>query len=100
VVIEHPLEKGRLRVWVDGGLALRRDLEGGVTRNLAGFKLHGGRVRQSLEVGPGPHEVRVEVVWGDSERSASVRGNFPPGSTRRLGVRLGRLWKRLSLEWQ
>jgi serine/threonine-protein kinase len=98
--VEHPLEKGRLRVWVDGGLALRRDLDGPVTRNLVGFKLHGGRARQSLEVGPGTHEVRVQVAWGDSERSARVRGTFQPGSTRRLGVRLGRFWKRLSVEWR
>jgi serine/threonine-protein kinase len=98
--VEHPLEKGRLRVWVDGGLALRRDLDGQITRNLIGFKLHGGRARQSLEVGPGTHEVRVQVVWGDSERSARVRGSFQPGSTRRLGVRLGRFWRRLSVEWQ
>jgi eukaryotic-like serine/threonine-protein kinase len=100
VDVEHPLEKGRVRVWVDGGLALRQDLEGHVTRNIIGFKLHGGRFWQSLEVGPGPHEVRVLVAWGDQEKSARVQGDFPPGSTRRLGVRLGRVWKRLSLEWQ
>jgi eukaryotic-like serine/threonine-protein kinase len=98
--VEHPLERGRLRVWVDGGLVLRRGLEGRVTRNLIAFKLRSGKAQQALEVEPGAHEVQVQIAWGDEERWARVRGSFPSGSTRRLAVHLGRVWKKLSLEWE
>jgi hypothetical protein len=98
--LDHPFESGRLRVWVDDMLVLRRDLRGGVKRKLIGLKLRKGNVRESLELRPGRREVRVEVAWNGGARSESLAGSFRAGATRYLEIKVGRLRKNLTLGWR
>jgi hypothetical protein len=42
----------------------------------------------------------VQVAWEGNERTERIAGTFKPGVTRRLFVRLGRLRKNLSVEWE
>jgi hypothetical protein len=98
--LDHPFESGRLRVWVDDTLVLRRDLRGGVKRKLIGLKLRKGNVRESLELSPGRREVRVEVAWNGGARSESLAGSFRAGATRHLEIKVGRLRKNLTLGWR
>jgi len=99
VDFRHPLESGRLRVWLDGEELLVEQVRGGVTRNLVLFKLKGGVVTEVLDVSPGRHRFRVEVSWDDERRSADTSGRLEPGETYRLEVRLGRIGRDLSLRW-
>ena len=72
------------------------------THALADYEL--GKVdatdKDVLEVPPGRHTLRVQVHWEDNDRTERIQGNFRAGETRRLQVRLGRLRKNLSLEWE
>jgi serine/threonine-protein kinase len=99
VDFQHPLESGRLRVWLDGEELLVERVRGDVTRNLVLFKLRGGVITEVLDVSPGRHRLRVEVTWAEESRSAETMGRFDPGQTYRLEVRLGRIRKDLSLRW-
>jgi hypothetical protein len=97
---EHPLEKGTLLLTLDGGTILERRFSGVVARNFLGIKVREGRLRQVIEIPPGRHQVRLRVRWNDDERSETVTGDFTPGATRKLAVKLGRIGKSLSVEWQ
>jgi serine/threonine protein kinase len=99
VDFEHPLESGRLRLWLDGQEILVERVRGEVTRDLVLFKLTSGVLTEVLDVGPGGHQVRVEVGWDDQRRTRDIAGRFRSGETYRLEVRLGRLKKELSLRW-
>ena len=97
---DHPLERGRLRIYVDDELALEERLTGQMRKKALVFRMHEGSFREELEVKPGLHEVRVEVLWDDNLRRERVVGNFRPGLTRRLEANLGRIRRDLSLEWK
>jgi hypothetical protein len=97
--LDHTLRTGTLRVWLDGALVVNQNLEGRVTKNIAGIKIRRGRVEETLHVNPGKHVVRVRVAWAGNSKDESVSGTFDPGMTRRLEIRLGRLRKNLSVRW-
>ena len=100
VDFEHPLRTGTLRIWLGQQRILEADLEGTVSRNIAGVKFRKGGLEQLFEVPPGRREVRVQVAWDDNERSESLSGTFRSGGTRHLEIRLGRIRKNLSVEWK
>jgi hypothetical protein len=97
--VEHPFENGRLIVWIDGVLALEEKLRAPVSRKIVGIKVREGRIEKLVDVEPGPHEVRVEVTWGQDRRVATKVADAAPGSTGLLEVRVGRISKDLTLEW-
>ena len=97
---DHPLERGRLRIYVDDELALEERLTGQMRKKALVFRMHEGSFREELEVKPGLHEVRVDVLWDDNLRRERVVGNFRPGLTRRLEASLGRIRRDLNLEWK
>jgi serine/threonine protein kinase len=99
VNLEHPLKDGTLRIWLDGAPLLSAELRGKNSRNMVGLKLSKGELARVLDVPAGRHAVRVRMVWDDGEKTETTFGTFEPGSTRRLEIRLGRLFKNLSLDW-
>jgi hypothetical protein len=96
---EHPLRSGTLRIWLDDELVVDQKLAGQAAKKLV-FSVRKGSYKDELEIVPGRHVVKVQVRWEDTERTERVATRFKPGATRRLQVRLGRLRKNLSLEWQ
>jgi serine/threonine protein kinase len=100
VDFEHTLKTGQLRIWLDGELIVEQRLAGQASKKGLVFTVRKGSYRDMLEVPPGHHSLRVQVKWDDSERSERIAGTFEAGETRRLQVRLGRLRKNLSLEWE
>jgi serine/threonine protein kinase len=101
IELEHSLETGILRVWIDDDLSIERRLDGETTKKLLVLKGRKGSLAQTLDVSPGEHEIRVDVAWDDNVKTRRIAGTFRPGSTRRLGAKLGGLLKKnLSLEWQ
>src|SRR5207342_2830963 len=65
---EHPLKSGIVRLWLDGALLIEEDLEGRVTRNVAGLKLRKGGFEKEVDLEPGKHTVRVQVKWEDYDK--------------------------------
>jgi serine/threonine-protein kinase len=97
---EHPLKAGLLRIWLDEELVVEQRLVGQPEKKALVFSVRRGSFRDVLEVTPGRHTLRVQVAWEDSAKSEAISGTFRSGATRRLQVRLGRLRKNLSLEWE
>jgi hypothetical protein len=98
----HSLKNGTLRVFVDDTPVIEADLDSRVTKRIAGISLRKGSLRDSFEVKPGRHEIRVRVAWDGNVKSESIWANFQPGSKRRLEARLrgvGGL-QDLSLSWR
>jgi len=97
---EHPLRRGRLKVYVDDELILDQRLNGQETKKALVFTMHEGSFRDELDVAPGLHEVRIEVAWDGSTRVERIVGNFRPGVARKLEASLGRYRRDLRLEWK
>jgi hypothetical protein len=98
----HSLRAGTLRVWVDEDQAIERQLDGRLTKEIVGIKVHKGSVSEALDVKPGRREVRVQVQWDDKSQVESMWINFRPGETYHVEARLGSLGgmrKNLSLGW-
>ena len=97
---DHHLRSGTLEVWVDDELVLDEPIEGRVAQKVLSFRLRKGSVQETLDVAPGPHEVRVQVSWDGRRRSARITGQFKAGVTRRLDVSVARLTRELTLDWR
>ncbi len=97
---DHPLERGTLRIFVDDDLAVEERLTGQKRKKALVFGMHQGSFREELEIAPGLHEVRVEVLWDDNLKRERIVGNFRPGLTRTLEASLGRIRRDLNLEWK
>jgi hypothetical protein len=87
--LEHPLKAGTLRVWIDDALAIQRPLESKVTSKIIVFKVRKGLARETLDVSPGEHLVRVQVESGGYQETRRIRGTFKSGETRRLDASVG-----------
>ena len=94
------LRGGLLRIFLDQDLVVEQRLTGQASKIALIFTVRKGSYKDVLEVQPGRHAIRVKVAWDDNERSERIVGTFKPGATRHLQVRLGRLRKNLSLEWE
>lgn len=99
IEIEHPLEDGRLVMWLDGVPVLETKLRAEVARRIVAIKIRKGQVQAELEATPGRHEVRVEVSWDGGRRRGAKVVELAPGATGLLAVRLGNLSKDLTLQW-
>ncbi len=97
--LKHPLENGRLIVWLDGVVVFETKLRAAVARRIVGIAIREGQVETMLDVDPGRHELRIEVSWEGESRTASQVVDVAPASTGLLEVRMGRIGKGLSLEW-
>jgi hypothetical protein len=100
VDFEHPLRSGLLRIWLDEELIVEQRLAGQASKMGLVFTVRKGSYKDLLEIPPGRHALRVKVTWEDNERTERIAGTFRPGATRRLQVRMGRLRKNLTLEWE
>jgi hypothetical protein len=58
----HSLRSGTLRVFVDDAPVIETDLDSRVTKRIAKLNLRKGNLRDSFEMEPGRHEIRVRVA--------------------------------------
>jgi len=96
----HTLENGTIVVRVDGNVVVQRRVTAAVTRRFLGIKLREGSSHHVVDVSPGRHEISVSVRWEHEERSDRIAGNFAAGATRKLTAKIGRIGRRLSIEWE
>jgi hypothetical protein len=99
IAFEHGLRSGTFKVWVDEDLKVEEDLEGRVTKKVLGYNVRKGSLSETLTVSPEEHVIRVEVSGSDFSKSQRIRGTFESGTTRRLNVSLGTLFKDLNMVW-
>jgi len=98
--LEHPFDRGTVRVWIDGDQVLDEDLRGRVAHKVFSLKTYEGSFNRTLDVAPGEHVVRVHVEGGDFSKSMRIRGTFESRVPRRLVAKVGGLLsKKLSLVW-
>ena len=97
---EHPLKSGTIRVWLGATLIVDEALDGRVTRNLMALKVRKGTFREVLDVKPGWYTLTVEVKWDETRRLERISGNLRVGSPMHLKIRIGRLRKDLSVDWE
>jgi eukaryotic-like serine/threonine-protein kinase len=99
--LEHSLESGTVRVWVDDDLRIDEALDSRVTKKIVILTKRKGLLEQVLDVKPGHRVVKVEVAWDDNIKAKRITGTFAPDQTLHLDARVGGLIKRdLSLEWR
>jgi serine/threonine protein kinase len=99
LVVEHPIEQGRMVVWLDGVVALETKLRAEVSKKLVALRVHKGHLEQTLDVEPGRHEIKVEVTWNESRRTETQVADVTDGQTGLLSVRVGGLTNDMSLDW-
>jgi eukaryotic-like serine/threonine-protein kinase len=95
--VQHSVKKGRLRLWIDGRLALETELVSTAGRKLLVFKKQEGRLAKIFDVAPGDRLVRVEVEEDGQRRSAGLSGTFESHGTRLLEVKVG---GNVDLKWK
>jgi hypothetical protein len=100
VSLVHPLRTGTLRVWIDDELALEKPLESYVTKKVLFLKSRRGRLKETLDVSPGEHAIRVRVEGDDFGESRRFERTFKSGETEHLMLDVGGLLsKDLAAEW-
>jgi hypothetical protein len=99
ITLQHRLRSGRLRVFIDEEKVLDERLTSRVTRKLLVFEERKGRLRETLEVPPGEHTLRVQVVSGERETTRRIPAEFRQGLMRHLDVDVGSDVRAMKLEW-
>ncbi len=98
--LEHGLKSGTLKVFVDDTVALERKLGAPIRKRIIFYKVRKQVLRETLDVKPGEHLVRVQVSDGEDVWSQRIFGLFEGGSSRRLVASLGGIiGKELELVW-
>jgi serine/threonine-protein kinase len=96
--VQHGVRKGRLKVWVDDTLVLERTLIGRESRRALLFKTRRGSLAEVLDLTPGSHVLRFDVIEDDGQtRSGRLRGEFKSRQTRLLEVKVG---DEVGLSWK
>ncbi len=98
--LEHGLRTGGLKVFVDDALVLERELGAPVRRKIVFYKQRRQLLRESFDVQPGEHVVRVQVTMDGETWSQRIRGEFESGKARKLVSSFGGIiGKELDLGW-
>jgi predicted Ser/Thr protein kinase len=100
ISLVHSLESGSIQVWVDDAVALEKPFGGRVTKKVLNFKLYKGSFNGQIEMKPGDHTVRVQVIGEGYSGSKRISGSFGSGITRQLRAEVTAWPKReLQLYW-
>jgi hypothetical protein len=87
-----------LRIWIDRELVVDHAFDSS-TKKFAVQDFRKGKAGEYLDVPVGGHDIEARVPWDGGDKTARTRGEFKAGATRRLRVKVGGLFKKLSTEW-
>src|SRR5580704_2394810 len=92
VQVDHKFAEAQLSICVDDRLTYTRALEGTDKKRLAVFHHVEGHEFHAVQIPPGPHILRVQVVSGANspEHSATVQGQFESGSEKLLQIQFSK----------
>jgi len=98
--LEHGLKSGALKIFVDDTVVLQRDLGAPIRKRIIFYTVRKQVFRETLDVKPGEHRVRIQVSDGEDVWSQRIFGLFEGGKTRRLVANFGGIiGKELELVW-
>jgi len=100
VVFEHGLKSGVLRLWVDDEKVIEEEVSARVAKKIVAVAVREGRLEKTVLVLPGDREFRIEVAWDDEAKVKTLSTSVLADTRRTLLVKMGRLRKNLSVEWQ
>lgn len=102
LAIRHQFKDATLSVWVDGKLALTRDLHGGTQKHLVVFSGVRGTDSETLQVPAGKHTLRVRAQSSDQtvDLSKTISADLIGGSDRTLAVTFDKHNTAMLLAWQ
>jgi eukaryotic-like serine/threonine-protein kinase len=100
LVLEHGVKSGALKVFVDDTVVLERDLGAPVRRKILFHKFRKQWLRETFDVQPGEHTVRVQVAASGDVWTERLKGTFESGQARRIIASFGGIiGKELELGW-
>ncbi len=88
IEVDHKFADARISIWVDDLLTYTHPLEGIEKKHLVVFHTVQGHEFHAVQIPPGKHSLRVEVIPGGnfSQRSATIEGEFDSGAEKMLRV--------------
>jgi len=88
IEVDHKFADARISIWVDDLLTYTHPLEGIEKQHLVVFHTVQGHEFHAVQIPPGKHSLRVEVIPGGnfSQRSATIDGEFDSGAEKMLRV--------------
>lgn len=88
IEVDHKFANAHMSIWVDDLLTYSHSLEGIDKKHLVVFHTVQGHEFHAVQISPGQHLLRVQVTSGadQSERSATIEGEFVSGTEKMLRV--------------
>jgi Protein kinase domain len=102
VAVRHQFKDATLSVWVDGKLALTRELHGGTQKRLVVFSGVRGNDSETLQVPAGKHVLRVRAQSSDQtvDLSKTISADLAGGGDQTLAVTFDKHNTAMLLQWQ
>jgi len=102
LTVRHQFKDATLSVWVDGKLALTRELHGGVQKRLVVFGGIRGSESETLEVPAGKHLLRFRAQSADQtvDLSKTISADLVGGGDKTLAVTFDKHNTSMLLDWQ
>ena len=100
--VRHQFKDATLSVWVDGKLALTRELHGGTQKRLVVFNGVRGSDSETLQVPAGKHVLKVRAQSSDQtvDLSRTISADLVGGGERTLAVSFDKHNSSMLLQWQ
>lgn len=98
----HQFKEATLSVWVDGKLALTRQLHGGTQKRLVMFSNVRGAQSETLQVPAGKHELRFRAHTDDNtvDLAKTISADLIGGDDKALQISFDKHNTAMRLEWQ
>ncbi|MGA9687939.1 MAG: serine/threonine-protein kinase [Candidatus Sulfotelmatobacter sp.] len=89
IEVEHRFAQAQLSIWVDGNLSYTHVLEGADKKHLVVFHHVQGHEFHAMQIAPGNHQLRVQVVSDadSTDHSDNIGGEFISGKEQMLQIR-------------
>ena len=102
LAVRHQFKDATLSVWVDGKLALTRQLHGGTQRRLVVFGSVHGNESETLQVPAGQHVLRLRAQSSDQtvDLSRTISADLVGGRDRTLAVTFDKHNTSMQVGWQ
>jgi serine/threonine protein kinase len=102
LAVRHQFKEATLTVWVDGKLALTRELHGGAQKRLVMFNSVRGIESETLKVPAGKHTLRFRTQSADQQinLSKTISAKLIGGDDKTLQITFDKHNTVMNLEWQ
>jgi serine/threonine protein kinase len=102
LAVRHQFKEATLTVWVDGKLALTRELHGGAQKRLVMFNSVRGIDSETLKVPAGKHTLRFRTQSADQQvnLSKTISAKLIGGDDKTLQITFDKHNTVMNLEWQ